>query len=130
MNARSMAIVFALALFVPSLAGAGYKQAGTVTIDYSQRIASGSLGGTRNSTNAYEYLDCGVYQDLGYPATATCHAQDAAGNRVWCTTTNSGLVDQVKSIKGDSHVSFGWNTTNGCTSIGVSNGSQHAPKQP
>jgi hypothetical protein len=132
----AFAIVGALAggaclISVQKEAAAGYKTTAAVDINTTARWAHGSIGSARNSSSGLEYIGCSTYYStLGGSLSTFCQARMAGSSPPigTCTTTNSTLVEQGRSINGDSYIEFEWDASGQCTSIMVDNFSNYAPK--
>jgi hypothetical protein len=119
-------------LALPStVAVAGYKEGnvhGWVTI--FPKAAYGTLGAVRNSPNEKEWIGCHVYTEVGEDPYGNCRAVDREGKQVECSTYDPQLIEAIRSLKGDSSLSFSWDEKFMCSSITVGNYSQFEPKQP
>ncbi len=100
-----------------------------VTIDTTNRWASGSLGGARNSADANQHIGCRV---IGYSvgvATATCYANDATNSTtVTCSSTVASVVQAAATVSDSSWVRFDWDANGNCTTVNVYNNSYFEPK--
>lgn len=114
-------------LAVSSRSDAGLKGTNSVvSINTSSRTATGSLGLARNSSNSTEYIGCG----MDSPGNAFCTARDSGGTTVSCSTTSSSFREVLKSMNGDSFVSFSWDSAGACTRVYVDNYSFWPLKAP
>jgi hypothetical protein len=105
-------------------AAAGAKDPREVTFDPVKPFARGDLGDARNSADAVQYIGCSVS-----PAYALCYAVNSAGVLHSCSTTDPDMLAAIRSIHGDSHMVFRWDSVSGlCTSFLVYNDSRYAPK--
>lgn len=106
----------------------------SIQLDDSGNVtgASGNEADAFNSVDANQYIGCG-----GNTLTGFCQAHDATVdadgvlNSAVCFTQNTQLLDQIRSISGDSFVLFTMDPTTGeCTQIRVSHQSFYRPKAP
>src|SRR5687768_18530035 len=114
--------------FVLAMAGgtfAGVKYAGPVSVGATH--LSGSLGTARNSADSQQYIGCSITG-----AYATCSARTADtptvpakyGN---CITSNTNLINAVRSIGPMSSLSITFDADTGdCRTISVTNYSYYA----
>lgn len=95
-------------------------------------VAMGNEADAFNSVDSNQYIGCG-----GNTVTGFCQAHDATAdadgviNSVICTTQDTQLLTQIRSIAADSFVFFTIDPTTGdCTNIRVSHNSFYRPKAP
>src|SRR6187455_1682452 len=110
-------------------AWAGWRYSQDVVVDTLGMSAYGQIGRARNSTDSVQYLYC---MTQAYAGSSTpqllCGARSLSAVQ-WCSTREPALVAAATGINGDSWVSFTWNTSGQCTSLTVTNGSQHEAKE-
>lgn len=109
---------------------AGTKSTGTVTFsDFADgtHAIRGSFGGTRNSSNAVEYLSCRVDSRSDGGRSAFCSAKNSAGTTRTCNTTNATLIDAMMELD-EEYIDLFYDANGVCTTIFVTNGSQYAGK--
>ncbi len=107
---------------------AGEKSTFAVTVDTTNREFGGAMGSARNSSNSTERLYCSINSSSTGSVYGTCHARNAAGTSVSCTTTNSTLLDTIRAIGSDSYLSIIYDTSGACSAIRLYQGSMYAPK--
>ena len=122
----------ALAVF-SGAAFAGMVQPLPVEVNLASLFAHGDMISARDAANDKEFIGCGVrkYDDGagGAWAYGFCQAEDAKGNRAFCSTENEDLLDAIEASADFGYVSFSWNEkTEECTRIGFSNQSFYIPK--
>jgi hypothetical protein len=107
----------------------------SVTVDTTNRTASGQVGGVRDNSDNVSYIGCTVegWIDLDGKKKLTCQAKDSAGRTASCyvfSWKNTGLaaVDIAQAMNGDSYLSFSWDSKGLCQYVAVENYSWHAPK--
>ncbi|WP_375772843.1 putative porin [Archangium gephyra] len=115
-------------------AWAGYKYDYTVHVYNSSDgagNASGTLSGARNSPDSAQHIGCRIYSyGSGGNTELQCTAVSSNNVGGWCYSTDPALISLMQSIKGDSYISFYWNTSAKCTYVSVENSSYYAPKNP
>lgn len=124
------AALVAAGLLSASAAVAGYKYAYPALVDTVGRYAAGTMGGTRNSANAVEYIICSNVATNTGIRYAQCYAKNAAGVFGSCYTTDPAIIAVVSTLQGDSYFYFAWDAGGNCANVSVYNGSYPAPKQP
>ncbi len=122
-------------------ARAGSKQSKNVvvTLGATTSTASGSLATARNSTDTAEGIGCTISTNMTPTGSSTELFCSAASNRSLtggstvrgsCETEDPALISIAESLRGDSFLTFSWNSEDDCTSIKVENYSYAAPKLP
>jgi hypothetical protein len=128
-KARAMLVSAAscAAIATSALAGIRYGDPGVTILknaDGSGR-AYGTLGGTRNSTNAFERLSCTVTRTESNfsspsPTRSTmvvCSARDRNNVSASCVSASDAVGDSLDGLSSDGLVEFVWNTGGMCTSV-------------
>jgi hypothetical protein len=141
---RKMALGFA-AFALVSVGAAWIAKAGTrywdfrVSIDLTNRSAAGQMGGVRDNGDDISFIGCHTWgnNNSSY-LQMVCQARDANGTYVscwsaannswWGTSQYPAVLDQVRTIKGDSGIVFNWDANGNCTYLSVEQYSFHAPK--
>ena len=125
---KHIAILSVLAVAASASVSAGFRlDSVDVLIVDAGRIASGTVGAARNSTDNMQFIYC---YSTG-AATGGCMARDATGLTRACTTTSAAQIAVIRSLRNDSYISFSWESTGGaCTRIDTSISSRYSPKQP
>jgi hypothetical protein len=119
-----------LATIVGSSALAGVRESRRVFVNITQHRAEGSVGSTRNSSNASEYIQCTMSADAAGNGIA-CLALDANGVAATCYINNppQAFFNVLNQLEGDSMLTFFWEyPSQRCTALMVSNGSRWEPK--
>lgn len=124
------ALLFTAAAVTASAAWAGEKAAPVVLVDTVNHVASGSLGTARNVATTYSMVGCWVNASSTGSPNGYCAARNSAAVTGVCTTTSPELIEQIRTISGDSFIRFYWDESGYCTSILVSNYSSFEPKAP
>ena len=108
---------------IPALAG--LKQTYEVYFGTNplKPYADGDLAGARNSADAQQYIGCEATATLG-----SCYAVNSAGVYKSCSTTDAGLLAVIRSIHGDGHLYFSWDSSGNCQNIRVRYDSLSPPK--
>jgi hypothetical protein len=109
---------------------AGVRESRRVTVNITARRAEGSIGSTRNSSQATEYIQCTMSGDASYNSLV-CLAVDPDGRTATCYLTNppAYFLNTLNTLQGDSMLTFLWEyPSNKCTGMIVSNGSRWEPK--
>lgn len=120
--------MFAVGLAVTSASAlAGFKTNANVTVDTSNRFASGALGSARSSGDSVQYIGCSVTDAVGQ-AYVTCTARNSAGTVASCSSTDYGKVTVASAINSDSFVFFRYDTSGVCTYLSVSTYSHYPTK--
>lgn len=90
--------------------------------------ALGSMSAARFSKNTVEYIGCGVrrFED-GALVFGFCQASTANAVLGFCSTENPFLAQSIGDQDDYSFVTFSWNDTGECTSIGNSTQSFYIP---
>lgn len=112
-----------------TVASAGFVQPAPVTIDFTNRVATGDMYTARNSVNAFEFIGCGVRYNSAGLTSAFCQAGlgEADSQKITCFTTNPALVEALRAISAFSFITFSWDADGNCTRIGVSTQSFYLP---
>jgi hypothetical protein len=118
------ALGFASALLASTGVLAGFRSAQQVVIADAERLANGDLGYVANTADTTQYIGC---YSLG--VSGSCYARDRTGLARSCSTSDSTLLAVIRSLNGDSYLTFWWDTSGRCTSIRVDNGSLQVPKK-
>ncbi len=123
------------AAFVSSAALGGLTQPAVVDVDLANNFAQGDMRTARNAPNDTEFIGCGM-RDIedgagGIFSFAFCQAEDAAGERAFCNTTNGQLIEAMRATSDFSFVTFSWQDdgagNNVCNRIGFSTQSFYLP---
>lgn len=123
-----LALAAALTTIASGSALAGLKATYGTQVDNANRHAWGALGSARNSADSVQYIGCSVSSYADGTESAWCGARDA--NYVFgsCTTFNPTLINQIRSLKGDSYLNLYWDASYACTQVDITNMSYMAPK--
>ena len=114
---KSRIALLATIALASTAAWAGYYQPAEVTIEYDENfdiwLAGGDMTTAANSNNDVEFIGCGArtyFDDVTgiVNITGFCQARDADGNRGFCSTRNTVLIDAMRSIDGRSYITFSW----------------------
>ncbi len=126
---KGYSLVAAAMSLATTVAVAGYVQPAPVIIDFVDRSASGDMLTARNSTNAFEFIGCGVRYNNAGLTSAFCQAGlgEADDQKITCFTNNPALVEAIHSISAYSFITFRWDVDLNCTNIGVSSQSFYLP---
>lgn len=132
MNTKRPIAIFCLAaLFASSgLAIAGLRFTSEVYVSDTYRSAGGSMTDARGSADTRQFIGCYHYYDtLGgaTPYVGFCQAANSAGLTRSCSTTNSAIVQSIRSISAESNISFSWNSDGTCRYVLVDNNSYFKP---
>jgi hypothetical protein len=131
MKTRTLVTGVALSVVLGGGASAGFKQPSPVSIDSTNRSASGALGDARNSPDARQAIGCVVsYDAVNQKNNVNCVATDVNGNSAQCATQQAELIQIALGISGDSFLRFTWDHSGVCTNIEVFNSSIFLPKKP
>lgn len=108
---------------------AGCSWSTEVSIVMSERVAMGTMGAVRASSDNVQTIVCAL---RGFSASTemTCYATDSAGVSVRCGTNNPNIIQALSAITTNSHLRFAWDTSGRCTSLYVENYSSNPPVQP
>jgi hypothetical protein len=93
-------------------AGAGAVLSGETHVDTVNRVAYGNLPDTRNSADSTQYIGCWVLGVAGSSTTVDCSAEDAASQRLRCSSADPELVKVAQAITDTSHVYFKCDASN------------------
>lgn len=123
----------AMAVLIGS-AQAGLTQPAQVDVDLTTGTASGDQVSARYSSNATEFIGCGVRKirtSVGDHFTfGFCQATDVAGDAILCETEDAALLDIISSSGDFGFITFSWDlTTQECRRIGFSNQSFYLPSK-
>ena len=121
-------------VLVASTSFAGRFTEVPVVIDFAFGFAEGNQLTAKTSKNDVEYIGCGVrnFND-GFSSFrfGFWQASDAAGNAVFCDTTNPSLLDDMSSISDYAYITFNWREVAPdvfeCTRVGSSTQSWYLP---
>lgn len=131
MKKLGLGLAFAL---VASTAYAGFTQPAEVDVDLVNGTALGDQVSARYSAGVNQFIGCGMRRRAlaggGYFDNGFCQAEDAAGERFTCLTTDAGLLEAIHSSGDYGFITFSWDVATGdCTRIGFSNQSFYLPKK-
>jgi hypothetical protein len=98
------------------VAYAGSRSHVFVQVDTVNRYAFGAMTDARGSSDPYQQINC--YTGTGI---AGCLFVNAAGVAGSCYTFNPALIEQIRSISGESYVNISWNPDNTCSYITIQN---------
>jgi hypothetical protein len=115
-----------------STAGAGYKQTELVYVSQTTRVAYGSVGDARASSDSKQYIDCYVIYNNGAPFAA-CEAQSSAGVFGICHFKAAQTATALQMIATQTTASsyyFTWDADGICTYLNIANGSFSTPMVP
>jgi hypothetical protein len=139
-------IAIGVAAFVLLSVGAAWKaKAGwrytnyAVTVDLTNKSASGQMGGSRDNPDDTSYIGCHTWGvNSGSYVNMRCQARDAYGNYAtcwsgannswWGTTSYPAVLDLARTISGDPVIWFQWDSNGNCTFLQVEQYSWNAPK--
>ncbi len=85
--------------------------------------ADGDIGAARNSADGQQYIGCEATATLG-----SCYAVNSAGVYKSCSTTDAGQLAVIRSLHGDGHLFFSWDTSGNCVNIRIRYDSLSPPK--
>ncbi len=126
---RFAAVIISLAVLAGPVS-AGRKETWKVVVDTPNKVAYGSLGSARNSSDSVQSIGCSVFYDTANSRNqVSCQATTAAGVTAQCGSQDPNLVQVALAIHSNSYVQFRWNAGE-CTTIFVSNTSALAPAAP
>jgi hypothetical protein len=114
--------VAAALLSTATIAIAGSRLVYQVGINDASRYAVGTMTDARGSADASQSIGC--YHNTGF---ASCYATNNLGLSRSCTTTNTALIEVIRSISSESYIYFQWNTDGTCSYVFVDNGSRWKP---
>jgi len=131
MKAKRFAIVFSVAVLCVSsgLVMAGLRFTSEVYVNETYRSAGGSMTDARGAADTRQFIGCYHYYDSAStsPYVGFCQASNSAGLTKSCSTTNSQLVQSIRSISAESNIGFSWNTDGTCRYVMVTNNSYYKP---
>ena len=132
---RKQGIAFGALVLVSSAAMAGLFQEFPVTVTVApdgSGSANGSMGSARFSKDKFQFIGCGVRRfDDGVGGVFTfgfCQASTAAEVSGFCESENPDLLASIGGLSDYSFITFAWDSSGECTSIGGSTQSFHIPK--
>jgi hypothetical protein len=124
------ALVAALACAaIPASAVAGprYAQPGVqILLNGNGGFAEGTLGGTRNSANTVERIQCTVTREEIISASGVlvereilviCVARDAAGRTASCVSESEAIANGLNGLSNDGLLHFSFDANAQCTDI-------------
>ena len=92
----------------PAAIGTTQVGSGQVVVNTTQDWARGDVGGTRNSSDNVQWIQCQVRAQLGVSSSARCSAQMADGTRADCDTRNSQHLRNIGALTSTSQLYFEW----------------------
>jgi len=117
----------AAALLASTAALAGFRTVQPVVIadspDRGYPFANGDLGYAATTNDSVEYIGCYTYNGVG-----GCNAVDRTGLTRSCATADPTMIAIMRSLRGDSYLTFHWDTNGQCTNVSVENTSSTLPK--
>jgi hypothetical protein len=111
-------------------ARAGYRNNQQVIVDTSSRVAYGTMGAARNSSDSNQMLACAIFGSATSSLEAYCFATDQNGASLSCHSLNSNVIAAAQHAGSDSYIYFVADSSGTCTTVDVYNGSEYQPKQP
>ena len=131
MKAKRFVTGFCVAAFCvsSSLVMAGMRLASEVYVNETYRTAGGSMTDARGAADTRQFIGCYHYYDSSSttPYVGFCQASNSAGLTKSCSTTNSQVVQSIRSISAESNISFAWNPDGTCRYVLVNNNSYYKP---
>lgn len=127
---RFVSVVCVTALCVSSsLVMAGMRFTSEVYVNETYRTAGGAMTDARGAADIRQFIGCYHYYDSASttPYLGFCQASNSAGLTKSCSTTNSQVVQSIRSISAESNISFAWNTDGTCRYVLVNNNSYYKP---
>ena len=109
-----------------AVSASGYKATYPTVVDNINSSARGSLGSTRNVGDGGSYIGCTARRYTDGRVIGQCMAGASSGVKS-CTTDDPDMIEQIRSVKGDSYLEFTWSGGT-CTSLHVANWSHFEPK--
>ncbi|MGH8106120.1 MAG: hypothetical protein ACREO2_07365, partial [Arenimonas sp.] len=94
------------------------------------RSAGGTMTDARGSADNQQFIGCYSYYDTmggAAPYMGFCYASNSAGMTKSCSTTNSAIVQSIRSISAESYIGFSWNADGTCRYVLVNNNSYYKP---
>ncbi len=130
MTSVLMAGVTLAAVLAGSQAFAGYWNGPTpvwIYDDGATRYATGGISDARYSADSVQYIGCGFRGSAGSTGrtSMTCHARDAAGKPLWCSSDLPSFVATAALIQQGTTLSFDADSSGRCLNIHVNRGSHH-----
>jgi hypothetical protein len=125
-------LAIGLVAIYASTALAGYKQTQQVYVNQSTRVAYGSVGDARASSDSKQYIDCYVVYNNATPFAA-CEAHNSAGTGGICHFQTSQTITAIQMIATQTTASsyyFTWDANGICTYLNIANGSYSTPMVP
>jgi len=106
---------------------AGKRETSTVTVDNVNRIAFGSLGDARNSSDNYQLIGCILTS--GSSVRLNCYATNSSNVSASCTLTTvpTAMLNAATSISPNSKIIFTWDSFGACKSLTVYSMSIYSP---
>jgi len=103
---------------------AGYHANMFVGINTQYKYAWGSMASARYSSDTSQIIRCTATsgKDNKY---GNCYARSESGTTAACTTYDSNIVDQIRSINSESVISFFWSSSGECLSVSSSSDSTY-----
>jgi hypothetical protein len=108
---------------------AGERDNFPININIASRVADGQMGSVRASPDAFQVIGCGLGFG-GVSPIASCHASDAAGTSIMCTSTDPGIVQVISALTPSSFIEFFWDDAGNCTTVAISTDSAGLPPTP
>jgi hypothetical protein len=137
---RISIVALATLVSAAAIAGSRYNPPGVVITRNADGtgLASGTLGGTRNSSNNVERLSCVVVRTdmtsaAGVPSrssTVSCIARDSASVSATCVSTLESHATALDGVSNDSLIEFRYDASGRCASITVYESASLERKKP
>jgi hypothetical protein len=126
-SSLSVAALACAAMSSNALAGPRYTPPGVqIVILGNGGYAEGTLGGTRNSTNAVERITCTVTREehlsatgalLGRETLVVCVARNADGRTASCVSESESIANGLSGLSNDGLLRFSFDANAQCTDI-------------
>ena len=132
MKTKKLMIIFCIAALCSTsgLALAGLRFTEEIFVNDNYKTAGGTMTDARSSADTRQFIGCYHWSTTsvgGAPLQGFCQASNSAGLTRSCSTTNSNLIQSIRSISSESYINFTWNTDGTCGYVFVSNNSYYKP---
>ncbi|WP_164013085.1 hypothetical protein [Pyxidicoccus trucidator] len=117
-------------LGVGGTAWAGYRDNFPVVVDSTNRMFYASMGGARNSSDNFSFVEIVFQGDSSTGERALLAARNASGQMGFCIATSASVLSALKGITDDGYLVVYWDANLNCTSAEVRATSYLDPRNP
>jgi len=100
-------------------AWAGYRDSIPVVLDSANRTFYASMGGARNATDSWSFVEIVFESNSVVGERALVAARNSSAQMGVCITTSAAHLAALRTITDDGYLRVYWDANNNCTSVEV-----------